>query len=294
MASAPKDVEKTAERNGGVPTVSRRREVGEGSARSLLMTILGEFALPFGEPVWTATLVRVLSMAGVEEKSARQSLARTAAEGWIESDRVGRRVRWTLTEAGRRLLVEGAHRIYAFGSGEQSWNGRWLVVLISIPESMRGLRHKLRTQFSWAGFGSPSPGVWITPHIPAEAEAKAVLEELELSGKVMSFVAEYGTLGNQRDMVAAAWDLDEIERYYEEFIGEFANLSPSSSDEVLVAQIRLVHEWRRFPFLDPQLPRLLLPPEWSGTAATKLFEDKHTAWRDTARRRWSELAVEDH
>ncbi|WP_433755714.1 PaaX family transcriptional regulator [Nocardia sp. CA-135398] len=276
-----------------MPTVSRRREVGEGSARSLLMTILGEFALPFGEPVWTATLVRALAIAGVEEKSARQSLARTAAEGWLVSERVGRRVRWNLTESGRRLLVEGANRIYAFGSGEQSWDGRWLVVLISIPESMRGLRHKLRTQFSWIGFGCPSPGVWITPHIAAEAEAKAVLDELELSGKAMSFVAEYGPLGNQRDMVAAAWDLGDIEQHYEDFIDEFGRLSPVTSDEILAAQIRLVHEWRRFPFLDPQLPGLLLPSNWSGTAATKLFQDKHSAWRESARRRWSELAAAD-
>ena len=30
------------------PTVSRRREIGGASARSLLMTILGEFVLPRG------------------------------------------------------------------------------------------------------------------------------------------------------------------------------------------------------------------------------------------------------
>ncbi|MEU4343939.1 PaaX family transcriptional regulator C-terminal domain-containing protein [Nocardia sp. NPDC023852] len=274
--------------------MSRRREVGEGSARSLLMTILGEFTLPFGQPVWTATLVRALGLVGVEEKSARQALARTAAEGWLASDRVGRRVRWTLTDAGRRLLIEGAQRIYTFGSGEQSWDGRWLVVLISIPESMRSLRHKLRTQLSWAGFGSPSPGVWISPRTAVEADAKAILDDLDLSGKALSFVAEYGALGNQRDMVAAAWDLAEIEHDYEEFIAEFADLDPRSSSDVFLAQIRLVHEWRRFPFLDPQLPQLLLPPQWSGTAATRLFEDKHTRWRESARRRWSELAAEDH
>ena len=121
-----------------------------------------------------------------------------------------------------------------------------------------------------------------------------MLEELELTDKAMSFVAEYGALGNQRDMVAAAWDLGAVEQHYEEFIAEFAYLFPQTPDETLIAQIRLVHEWRRFPFLDPQLPRLLLPEHWSGTAAKKLFEEKHTAWREIARRRWSELAVVDH
>lgn len=276
---------------GATPAVSRRREVGEGSARSLLMTILGEFVLPFGQLVWTATLVHSLALVGVEEGSARQALSRIAAEGWLTSDRVGRRVRWSLTDAGRGLLEEGAHRIYSFGSRELSWDGRWLVVLISIPESMRALRHKVRTQLSWAGFGSPMPGVWISPRTAAAAEAKEILGGLDLSDKALSFVAEYGALGNQNDMVAAAWDLAEVECHYEEFIEEFSGLSPRSADDTLVAQIRLVHEWRRFPFLDPQLPRLLLPAHWSGTAATSLFEAKHAEWREPARRRWSQLAA---
>lgn len=275
------------------PAVSRRREIAEGSARSMLMTILGEFVLPFGRPVWTATLVRSLAMVGVEEGSARQALARTAAEGWLTSDRVGRRVRWSLTDAGRDLLVEGARRIYSFGSAESSWDGGWLVILMSIPESMRALRHRVRTQLSWAGFGSPLPGVWISPHTAAAAEAKEILGELELEDKALSFVAEYGALGSQSDMVAAAWDLAEVERHYEEFIEEFTGLKPRSADDIFVSQIRLVHEWRRFPFLDPQLPRILLPPYWSGTAAASLFEAKHNKWREPARRRWSQLAAVD-
>src|SRR5262245_28183810 len=99
------------------PVVSRRREVSGGSASSLLTTVLGEFVLPLDRPVWTSTLVTALALFGVEEKAARQALARTAGEGWLRSDRVGRRVRWTLTKPARRLLAEGASRIYRFGSG---------------------------------------------------------------------------------------------------------------------------------------------------------------------------------
>lgn len=272
------------------PVVSRRREVAGGSARSLLTTVLGEYVLPHGRPVWTATLVDVLALFGVEEKAARQALARTAAEGWLRSDRVGRRVRWSLTRPGRRLLAEGAERIYGFGSGEHPWDGRWLVLLVSVPETMRDLRHKLRTRLSWAGFGSPTAGVWVTPHTTAEAGAKRILDELELSGQAMSFLANYGALGRERDMVASAWDLAEVAERYDAFIAEFAALKPATPDAVLRAQTQLVHEWRRFPFLDPQLPADLLPPKWSGTTATALFNDKHGHWRAPAQDRWAELA----
>ncbi|MCT2586386.1 PaaX family transcriptional regulator [Actinophytocola gossypii] len=272
------------------PVVSRRREVSGGSARSLLMTLLGEYVLPAGEPVWTSTLVDALALFDVEEKAARQALARSAAEGWLSSDRIGRRVRWRLSPPGRRLLVEGADRIYGFGSGDRHWDGRWLVLLVSVPEAMRDLRHKLRTRLSWAGFGSPTPGVWITPHATAEAEAKTILDELDLSSQAMSFLANYGALGRERDMVASAWNLTDVAERYTAFIDEFTALDPDTPDGILRAQTLLVHEWRRFPFLDPQLPTDLLPPNWTGATATALFNDKHQHWRHPAQQRWAELA----
>lgn len=273
----------------GEPTLSRRRELAGGSARSLLMTVLGEFVLPTDQPVWTATLVDVLAMLGVEEKSARQALARTAGEGWLESERVGRRVRWSLTPQGRRLLETGAARIYSFGTDSRGWDGTWLMILVSVPESLRDLRHRLRTRFTWSGFGTPTPGVWISPRTTAEADAQRILGELALPSTAMSFVGRYGALGEQADMVKAAWDLAEVAECYERFIAEFANETPTTADAVLRAQTRLVHEWRRFPFLDPQLPHQLLPEHWIGTRATKLFTDRHASWHTPATQRWTEL-----
>ncbi|MFE9438372.1 PaaX family transcriptional regulator C-terminal domain-containing protein [Streptomyces sp. NPDC006602] len=275
------------------PVVSRRREVGDASARSLLMTMLGEYVLPMGAPVWTSALVNALAMFGVEEKSARQSLARTAAEGWLASERVGRRVRWALTPPGRRLLTEGAERIYDFGSGERPWNGTWLVILVSVPEAKRDLRHRVRTRFTWVGFGSPDPGVWITPHADREPEALGVLKELGLADDAMSFTATYGAVGSEAAMVARAWDLSEVEDRYEAFIDEFTGLRPADGDAVLHAQTMLVHEWRRFPFLDPRLPSKLLPANWSGAKAAELFHGRHAEWSPVALRRWGEL-VEGH
>ena len=43
-----------------------------GSARSLLMTILGELVWPTGQPAWTSALVYVLRGLGVEEQAARR------------------------------------------------------------------------------------------------------------------------------------------------------------------------------------------------------------------------------
>ena len=274
------------------PAVSRRREIGGASARSLLMTILGEFVLPRGDPVWTQTLVSALGLFGVEHKSARQALARTAAEGWLASERVSRQVRWSLTVPGQRLLSQGAQRIYSFGRDEVDWDGRWLMLLVSVPESQRDLRHRVRSQLNWAGFGSPAAGVWVSPHTRQQAEGQRILSEAGVNSSAMSFVASYGKVGSQDMLVARSWDLGALEQRYEDFIEEFTGLDPATDEAALRAQTRLVHEWRRFPFLDPRLPAQLLPDNWSGTKAADLFHTRHADWHAAAQRYWERLTAD--
>jgi phenylacetic acid degradation operon negative regulatory protein len=271
------------------PTLSRRHAVGETSARSLLLTLLGEFVLPQNAPVWTATIVEVLDSLGVEEKSARQALARTAADGWLASERIGRSVRWSLTPSGRRLLTEGAERIYAFGTPAPAWDGLWLILYVSVPESKRRLRHKLRTKLTWAGFGSPGPGMWISPLPSRESEVRAVVEGLGLDAGAMSFTARFAAVGSEQEMVRRAWDLDAVAEQYAGFVGTFDDPQPSSPHDTMLAQTRLVHEWRRFPFLDPRLPAELLPKAWIGDQARELFDARHADWTTGAQLRWREL-----
>ncbi len=272
------------------PALSRRRELGGPSARSLLLTVLGEFVLPRDEPVWTQVILDVLARLGVEQKSARQALARTAAEGLLVSDREGRRVRWSLSDAGRRLLVDGAARIYGFGDPARPWDGRWLVLLVSVPESRRQLRHRLRTRLAWAGMGSPTPGVWVSPDPGKQAEVAGVVADLGLAEVSSSFVGPFGEIGSERDVVAQAWDLAEVERAYEEFLEAFTGAAPTEPGDVLAHQIHLVHAWRRFPILDPHLPPDLLPEGWAGGRAAELFARRHAEWDGAARRHWAALS----
>jgi len=271
------------------PALSRRRELGATSARSLLLTVLGEFVLPRPEPVWTQTLIDVLAELGVEQKSARQALARTAAEGLLASDRSGRRVRWSLSTSGRRLLTDGAARIYGFGTRTTAWDGRWRVLLVSVPESRRQLRHRLRTRLAWAGLGSPTPGVWVTPDPAKQDEVARVIADLELTAVTSSFVGPFGAIGAERDVVAQAWDLAGIEGAYADFLATFGSAAPATPSEVMTAQIHLVHAWRRFPFLDPSLPGELLPAGWAGARAAALFGTLHARWDGPAVQHWRAL-----
>jgi len=270
-----------------VAALSRRRETGAASARSLLLTVLGEFVLPRRSPVWTGVLVGSLAALGVEEKAARQALSRTAAEGLIVASREGRRVRWSLSPEGTRLLAAGAERIHGFLREVPQWDGEWLVLAVTVPETQRQLRHRLRTRLTWAGFGSPLPGLWVSPDTGKEQEAAAVVAELGVDA--FSYVGRSGPVGEELRVVAQAWDLDGLAAEYSGFLGGFTAQDPGTAREAFVAQVRLVQAWRRFPSLDPALPVPLLPQGWPGHEAAAVFQARHEAWHRSAQQHWDEL-----
>jgi len=268
------------------PTLSRRHAAGAPSARGLLFTLLGEFVLPGGGTAWTSAVLAAFARLGIEEKTTRQALMRTAASGWLDAEKAGRRTRWRLTASAQKMLTEGADRIYSFAGPAESWDGRWLLVYARIPESDRRARHVVRSRLSWAGFGSLGPGLWISPHPGREDEAISVLREAGVAADAHVFVARRSGLAEVPTMVAEAWDLGAIEEQYEAFLEEFRAAAPA---DVLARQIELVHAWRRFPAVDPALPRELLPARWSGLTAAQLFADRHQRWSAGAKREWTRL-----
>jgi phenylacetic acid degradation operon negative regulatory protein len=84
-----------------------------------------------------------------------------------------------------------------------------------------------------------------------------------------------------------------VERRYEDFLELVSRRRPRTDRQALVAQVRLVQEWRRFPLLDPGLPRDLLPPRWTGNRAAEVFRERHAGWAPRAQQAWAELTRAD-
>jgi phenylacetic acid degradation operon negative regulatory protein len=266
-------------------TLSRRHAAGSPSARGLLFTVLGEFALPNGGTAWTSALIDAIGRLGVEEKNVRQALMRTASDGWLASERLGRRTRWRLTAAAEELLTEGTERIYGFTGTTAGWDGQWLLALARVPETDRPARHKLRTRMTWAGFGTPEPGVWISPHTDRLAEVRRILAAAGVAdARVFVARQEQGDAG----MARQAWDLDGLEEDYETFLEDFSD--PTGTDPI-ADLTGLVHAWRRFPWVDPLLPAELLPQPWRGTQAAALFHERHDAWSAAAQAAWAAINI---
>jgi phenylacetic acid degradation operon negative regulatory protein len=247
----------------------------------VLLTVLGEYVLPTRAGVWQETLINALGTLDYKTQAARQALARSVTAGWLRTERHGRRSRVHLTEDASEMLRTGAARIYNFGEPWE-WDGRWLLVALRVPEERREVRHKVRTRLAWAGFGSLGGGLWISPHVEREKELVELTGANDGVAELLSFRAELGTVGDPARLVSEAWDLADVAGRYDAFISSFRRLQPKTPEAVFQAQTLLVHEWRKFPFLDPDLPERMLPARWPRSRAHDVFTERHALWHETA------------
>lgn len=262
------------------------------SARSLLLTVMGEFAYPRDEAIWTTALVRVLGGLGVEGHAARQAISRSADAGWIERERIGRTARWRLTRSGKKIIEDGVHRATAFLDRTEPWNGRWLVLLVSVPQGERTTRKRLYGGLAWLRMGNPTPGVWLTPHVDAANDLRELIAGFELTDSAISFVGHTESVGlTDEQIVDRAWNLTELADTYRTLLARYSEHRPAAGDEVLLSYLELRNYLQQFMRLDPQLPKELLP-EWVGHEASELFRDRRERWVDDAWQRWEEILRE--
>ena len=187
----------------------------------MLFTLLGEFVLPDEGAAWTSAVLAAFDRLGVAEKATRQALMRTSNAGWLTAEKVGRRTRWLLTPAATKLLTDGARRIYSFGPA-QAWDGQWVLVAGAHP---RGGPARQARRADAARLGRAS-----ARSAPACGSARTPPASRRRSGcsarpgwRRTRTCSSPGGPGcpTPGTMVAAAWDLPQIEAEYEQFVAEF-------------------------------------------------------------------------
>lgn len=262
-----------------------------GSARSLLITILGELVWPTGRPVWTSTLVSVLKGLGVEEQTARQAIARAAASDWIVPERRGREVCWSLSDKLVQIFASGSPRVYSLSDPFSSWDGSWLALWTTIPQSHRAARRPLYAGLTWAGFGNPSAGLWLSPHVERADEVRTLIDDLDLTAHTVSLIGTTQGIGmSEAEIVARGWDLDALQNHYEQVLDAVAGLDPSDAEETLLTHVRMLSEYQELPRTDPQLPEALLP-DWIGRRVARRIEALRAQWAPATRARFAEINV---
>jgi phenylacetic acid degradation operon negative regulatory protein len=258
--------------------MSRRPQV---RTQFLIFTLFGDYVYPREGWAWTGSLITLLKLLGVSNQAARSTLSRMSKQGWLKVQRKGRNSLYALTLKGQHLLEEGAQRI--FEPRRQGWDGKWRVVVYSLPEKKRDLREALRRRLSWLGFGPLSPGTWVSPH-DRQVELEALLDDLNVRHYVQCFVGQWLNHLSNDDLVQRCWNLTDLNRRYAAFLRKWepelqncevqqSGGNPLTPSECFVRRFWIVHEYSAFPRSDPNLPAELLPEGWLGDEAARVFRD---------------------
>jgi len=253
--------------------IAQARNEEPPRAKSLVMTIFGDAIAPHGGKVWLGSLIELLAPFGVSDRLVRTSIFRLTEEGWLESERTGRRSAYGITEDALKRFGQAYRRVYA--PLEPVWDGYWVLLFAPHSEITPSKRAMFRKELEWEGFGMLSTGIYAHP--VAEPEAiKSMLARFGLLEQLFVVKATDlpGASGKPLSaIVEETWALEEVKQGYLRFIAQFAPLAQSlaardiTPEQAFVIRTLLIHAFRRLQLHDPKLPAQLLPEVWPGKEA---------------------------
>lgn len=259
-------------------------------SQDAILTLYGDYLLKRGGEIGIGSLIKLLSNLGLSQQAVRSAVSRMCRAGLLKVRRVGRKSYYSLAEDGHQLLTKGAKRI--FERKNSHWDGSWNIVTYSIPEQRRQARDRLRLELNWMGYGALTEATWISPY-DLTKEVEELGERLQIRDCIQIFQARNQGLTDPKRMVSLGWDLSRIHQKYASFSQKYQpkldnhlrrrrageTIEPS---ECFVERFGLIHEYRKLPFFDPDLPAELLPEDWLRPRAAALFRGYHDLLADKA------------
>tara|TARA_R110002110_G_scaffold211304_1_gene423989 strand:- start:10573 stop:11346 length:774 start_codon:yes stop_codon:yes gene_type:complete len=217
---------------------------------SLLVTLFGDLAQAPNAQLSGAAVNAILNGIGIKSEAIRVALHRLRRDGWIESNKAGRKSNYSLTSWGRDQSAAANPTIYG------PWpeiSDAWLVAI-----DLNG-HSTLDTQ-------GMTP---ITTHLfinltPVENDSAFVVH-LSPSQAIPRWVSD--RLCSSQLNAAAQDFLKCLERFQR----ELQNFDPLTPVQTAILRTLLVHEWRRIILKAPAVPDFIMPDEWVGAACKQLF-----------------------
>jgi phenylacetic acid degradation operon negative regulatory protein len=238
------------------------------NARSALFDLYGDHLAARGGRAPVAALVRLLAELDVAAPAVRTAVSRMVRQGWLMAVRLPNGPGYELSERAVRRLDEAAARIYR--TRETGWDGRWhLLALPAVRD--RSTRERLRSGLRYLGYGALDDTTWLAAR--PSSELPALLAAEGVSAERFRACHE----DDSATMVRRVWDLDALGTAYDDWLrsarATVDALGTGPTDAAaFAARSRLVHDWRKFLFTDPNLPDELLPADWPGRAAARYFD----------------------
>lgn len=278
------------------------------NTRSMIFTLYGDYIRHYGNKIWIGSLIKLLNEFGHNDQAVRAAISRMSKQGWVESEKQGNKSFYYLSSDGVRRIEEAAGRIFKLKP--EKWDGKWSILMYTIPEEIRNIRDELRKELVWSGFGTFSNSCWVSPNT-LDKQVTDLIRKYKIEEYVDYFVADYKGPHENKRLIEKSWDLHDINDKYQLFISEYSQKyiidknkiqkGEMTFAECFVERTKLVHEYRKFLFVDPGLPEELLPKKWLGGHAASLFSDYYRELAEPASlffeevfREGNELNKKDH
>jgi phenylacetic acid degradation operon negative regulatory protein len=255
--------------------------------QELVLTIFGAHVRRPAERVWSGGMVEILEGLDFSSGAARAALARLVNRGLLARTRDGRRAFYTGTQRASTLLSEGDERIFSFGRTEPAVD-LWTVVWHAIPEDQRVTRSRMASRLRFLGFGSIQDATWVAAR-NREQEVRLLLHELDITAYASIMTGHMSPNDvPPHALIAQAWRLEKTRERYEAFLSEFSPLGNGaasgqmSSAEIFRNRILLLHRFRGFPFMDPELPREIDPLRDLRAQVVQCFDELYAGLEQPA------------
>ena len=141
--------------------------------------------------------------------------------------------------------------------------------------------HRLRQELGWIGFGHLSKATWISPN-DLTKEIEEIATKLKINKYIQIFQSTQLGANDPQSIVSSCWDLGR----------RLESGEPIKPSECFVDRFELIHEYRRFPFFDPDLPVELLPKNWLRFKAAELFHEYHNLLNERANEYFDSVIIE--
>ena len=244
------------------------------STNSLLLTVMGDTVSQYSNIVSLRSFIDVMSNFGISEQLTRTSLYRLKKMGLLQSKMIGRTSFYSYSDSGYQSYIHAEKRIYTREYKIKSH--LWTLIIFRSRKAPNF--YNIESELRWHGFGKLDKKTFAHP---AEKEETILefLNQYNLQNQAVVLQAkiqDYVSMQSLKDIVYSSWNLEYLYQIYQQFIEFYSPLLSEYSDDLdcdtaFMLRILAIHDYRRIILKDPDLPRDILPVDWSGYSGRELM-----------------------
>lgn len=192
----------------------------------------------------------------------KKAISNARSERWLTPSGGLRKANPKITAAGKKRLEAKL----PFYDEERVWDKVLHLVTYDISEDQKNDREILREKLQRIGCGMLQKSVWITPYNPRDTLREFIRERKLRGAIIISSLGKDGSIGDEsiEELVYKVYKLEDLNERYSKFLQEYGKEDRQVLSGVFV-YLSILQD-------DPQLPFELLPVEWLGERAYRVYK----------------------